>query len=101
MAGRPRNAEKGIIDDDLMERLEALENRVTKLENEKTYAINNQFEIWMDNKLRGFEYGPDLKKIVMPQSVGKSLEESRKIFYAERDRLVKERYPGKPTPMWT
>lgn len=87
--------------DDLAERMSALEGRVTKLENEKVYAVNNQFEIWLDNKVRGFEYGPDLKKLVMPQSVGKSLEESRKIFYTERDKMVRERYPGKPTPLWT
>lgn len=86
---------------DLAEMLSELEHRVKRLEDEKIYAVNNQFEIWMDNKLRGFEYGPDLKKIVMPQSVGKTMEESRKIFYAERDRMVKERYPGRATPMWT
>jgi len=84
----------------LEERLFALEERVARLENERVAAVNNQFEIWMDNKLRGFEYGPDLKKIVMPQCVGRTAEESRRIFFSERDRLVKERYPGKPTPLW-
>ena len=82
------------------ERFEALEKRVARLENERVATVNNQFEIWMDNKLRGFSYGPDLKKIIMPQCVGKTADESKKIFFMERDRLVKERYPGKPTPMW-
>jgi len=96
--GRPKaiSEESG----DVEERMQALEDRVTRLENERVYAANNQFEIWMDNKVRGFEYGPDLKKIVMPQSVGKPTEECRKIFFTERDKLVKEKYPGKPTPIW-
>ncbi len=85
---------------DIEEMVLALEERVTKLENERLYATNNQFEIWVDNKVRGFSYGPDLKKIVMPQASGKSIEESRKIFYTERDKLVKQKYPGQPTPMW-
>lgn len=85
---------------DIEEMVLALEERVTKLENERLYATNNQFEIWCDNKVRGFAYGPDLKKIVMPQAAGKSIEESRKIFYTERDKLVKQKYPGLPTPMW-
>jgi len=86
--------------DDLVEMVLALEERVTRLENDRAAAVNTQFEIWMDNKVRGFSYGPDLKKIVMPQCVGKTQEESRRIFFTERDKLVKERYPGKPTPMW-
>ena len=86
--------------DDLVEMVLALEERVARLENERVAAVNNQFEIWMDNKVRGFSYGPDLKKIVMPQCVGKTADESRKIFFSERDKLIKERYPGKPTPMW-
>lgn len=84
----------------LEDRVSALEVRVSRIENERIYAANNQFEIWVDNKVRGYEYGPDLKKIVMPQGVGKTVEESRKIFYVERDKLVKERYPGRPTPLW-
>jgi len=86
--------------EDLRNRVTDLEKRVTQLEIEKTFTVNNQFEIWVDGKIRTFEYGPDLKKIVMPQSVGKSMAESRKIFYVERDNMVKERYPGKPTPKW-
>ncbi len=86
--------------DDLADRVAALEGRIARLENERVYAASNQFEIWVDNKVRGFEYGPDLKKIVMPQAVGKPMEECRKIFYVERDKMVKERYPGKPTPLW-
>lgn len=85
---------------DIEEMVLALEERVTRLENERVAAVNNQFEIWMDNKVRGFSYGPDLKKIVMPQCVGRTAEESRKIFFVERDKLVKERFPGQPTPMW-
>lgn len=85
---------------DIEEMVLALEERVTRLENERVAAVNNQFEIWMDNKVRGFEYGPDLKKAVMPQCVGKTAEESKRIFFAERDKLIKVRYPGKPTPMW-
>lgn len=87
---------QGSIED----RVSELEAKVAQLEKEKTYSMNNQFEIWVDNKTRGFAYGPDLKKIVMPQSVGKSIEECRKIFFAERDKLIKERYPGKSTPLW-
>ena len=86
--------------EDLAERVSALEARVTRLETERVAAVNNQFEIWMDNKIRGYSYGPDLKKIVMPQCVGKTQEESRRVFFTERDKLVKERFPGKPTPMW-
>ena len=85
---------------DLAEMVAALEERVARLENERVAAVNNQFEIWMDNKIRGFTYGPDLKKIVMPLCVGKTQDESRKIFFVERDKLVKERFPGQPTPMW-
>jgi len=94
-----RNKDAG-IGPDIEERLLALEERVTRLENERVATVNNQFEIWMDNKVRGFEYGPDLKKIVMPKCVGRTAEESRRIFFAERDKLIKERYPGKPTPVW-
>ena len=85
---------------DIEEMVLLLDERVTRLENERVATVNNQFEIWIDNKVRGYEYGPDLKKIVMPQCVGKTADESRKIFFIERDKLVKEKYPGKPTPMW-
>ena len=85
---------------DIEEMVLMLDERVTRLENERVATVNNQFEIWIDNKVRGYEYGPDLKKIVMPQCVGKTADESRKIFFIERDKLVKEKYPGKPTPMW-
>ena len=86
--------------DDLRSMVIGLEKRVTRLEAEKLQTVNNQFEIWLDAKIRSFEYGPDLKKIVMPLSVGKGLTESRKIFYVERDKMLNERYPGKPTPLW-
>jgi hypothetical protein len=82
------------------QRVATLEKRMTQFEAERMCSVNNQFEIWVDNKLRGSAYGPDLKKIVMPQSIGKPIEECRKIFFGERDRLVKERYPGQPTPGW-
>jgi uncharacterized protein (UPF0335 family) len=85
---------------DIEEMVLALEERVMRLENERVAAVNNQFEIWMDNKLRGFSYGPDLKKVVMPQCVGRTADESRKIFFVERDKLVRERFPGQPTPTW-
>jgi len=86
--------------DDIWDYVSDLEKRVAQLEAERIYSVNNQFEIWVDNKVRGSAYGPDLKKIVMPQVIGKPIEECRKIFFIERDRLVKERYPGQPTPGW-
>jgi len=82
------------------QRMTNLEKRMDRYEAERMCAVNNQFEVWVDNKLRGSAYGPDLKKVVMPQSIGKPIEECRKIFFVERDRLVKERYPGQPTPGW-
>ena len=85
---------------DIEEMVLALEERVTRLEAERIYSVNNQFEIWVDNKVRGSAYGPDLKKIVMPQAVGKPIEECRKIFFVERDKLIKERYPGQTVPGW-
>ena len=96
MAQKKKDSETSNIE----ERMAALEKKVAKIETERVYATNNQFEVWVDNKVRGFQYGPDLKKVVMPQSIGKSLEESRKIFYTERDKMVKQLYPGKPTPPW-
>ena len=99
MVAKKENSESRSLAD-LEDMILALEERVAKLEGERLSQVNNQFEIWMDNKVRGFEYGPDLKKIVMPLSIGKAVEECRKIFYTERDKLVKERYPGKPTPLW-
>ena len=82
------------------ERITAIEKRMERFEAERMSSVNNQFEIWVDNKVRGAAYGPDLKKIVMPQSIGKTVEESRKVFFIERDKLAKERYPGQPTPGW-
>lgn len=84
----------------LEERMTAIEKKMERFEAERMSSVNNQFEIWVDNKVRGVAYGPDLKKIVMPQSIGKTVEESRKLFFMERDKLVKERYPGQPTPGW-
>jgi hypothetical protein len=85
---------------EIEEMILAFDERLTKLENDRSIQVINQFEIWIDNKVRGFQYGPDLKKIVMPMSISKTMEEARKIFYTERDKLIKERYPGKPTPPW-
>lgn len=84
----------------LEERMTAIEKKMERFEAERMSSVNNQFEIWVDNKVRGVAYGPDLKKIVMPQSIGKTVEESRKLFFMERDKLIKERYPGQPTPGW-
>jgi hypothetical protein len=86
--------------DDIWDFVADLEKRVVQLEAERIYSVNNQFEIWVDNKVRGSAYGPDLKKVVMPQAIGKPIEECRKIFFIERDRLIKDRYPGQPTPGW-
>jgi len=101
MAGNKFKAEQEEQEgQNIEQRVTALEKRMERFEAERMCSVNNQFEVWVDNKVRGSAYGPDLKKIVMPQSIGKPIEECRKIFFVERDRLVKERYPGQPAPGW-
>lgn len=95
-----RPKESSEVRADIEEMVLNLEERVTRLENERVATVNNQFEIWMDHKIRGYAYGPDLKKIVMPKCVGRTSDESKKIFFTERDKLVRERFPDAPLPMW-
>jgi len=93
-------AKKELTIIDLVKQIDELTKRVLVLETNNIVAVSNKFEVWFDGKTRSFEYGPDLKKIVMPLTVGKTIPESRKIFFKERDKLVKEKYPGEKTPVW-
>jgi hypothetical protein len=61
-------------------------------------VVSNEMEKWIDNKIRGFAYGPDLKKKVMPMLIGKPFDNvAKRIFYETRDEMVKKLYPDART----
>lgn len=89
--------------DEVFEMLVQLSDRVTKLESRfdivesaSIQHASGDFERWLDSKLRGFEYGPELKAEVMPKIRGKGLQDSKKIFYECRDKLFERKYPDAP-----
>lgn len=89
--------------EDILEMIGTLETRQAKLEKrvdlmEATASqhISGEFERWLDSKVRGFEYGPELKGEVMPKVKGKLLTDSKKIFYECRDKLFEKKYPDAP-----
>ena len=98
--------EKGISGqdtDEVLEMIGSLETRITKIERKidlmeatASQHIGGDFERWLDGKVRGFEYGPELKADVMPKVKGKNMTDSKKIFYECRDKLFEKKYPDAP-----
>ena len=80
--------------EDLEMRLDLMDGRISRLEKESLVQVSGHFELWMEKKLKNgagkyYEYALELKKVVLPQCVGKAMEDCKGIFYRERDKMVK------------
>jgi hypothetical protein len=80
----------------LEQRIIKVEKRIDFMEATASQHISGEFERWLDAKVRGFEYGPELKAEIMPKVKGKNMMDSKKLFYECRDKLFEKKYPDAP-----
>ena len=75
-------------------RLDLMDGRISRLEKESLVQVSGHFELWMEKKLKNgegkyFPYALELKKVVLPQCAGKTMEDCKGVFYREREKMVK------------
>ncbi len=80
----------------LTERVVSLESKIESVESSVFQYVSMDFEKWLDAKVRGYEYGPELKAEVMPKVRGRGIIESKKIFFECKDKLFAVKYPNAP-----